>query len=175
MNFSVTPGLGVGPGQTTRSDFEGAAHQAALRPGNQLNIPQQTVGGTKTKPQDHEAAAKKSGWQLQDEALEVGHSQMDAASSWNRFSGDRARGWGGLNKGSVQVDGPNLQPLGTKFQAVNQSKDWATHAAQFEERFRQDGEKVGINAELRLPGDGPVHGGPNGPGAKTQRRAFKVG
>lgn len=175
MNFSVTPGLGVGTGQPTRSDFESTAHQDRLRPGNQLDIPKQTVGGTHTKAQLRDEDPKKTGWQLQDDALDVGHQQMDASASWNRFSGDRARGWGGLNRGSVQVDSPNLQPLGTQFQSSKPAADWVTHAAQFEERFRQDGEKFGINAELRLPGEGPQRGGPPGPGAKTPRRTFTLG
>lgn len=173
MSFPVAPGVGIGTGQPTRADFESPAYQDLLRPGHSLDLPKQTVPQSKERPKSQHDLSQRSGWQRQEALYEQG-GRSRGAVDWERFSGRQARDFSGLNQGAVKVDNP-LNPS-TQRQAFTPPtpENWAEHAAVFEERFRQVGEKVGLDTELRLPGEGPAHTGPTGTGRRNQRRSFTL-
>lgn len=164
------PIVGAGAGQPTRPDFEAQAHQDALRPGNQLDIPKQTVGEARNPPHPPDAEAR-SGWSRSDDAFARGGEHLDGLQRWGDFTGGRRSG---PQRGAVQVDNPPLVPLGQRNNVARNPEQWVAHAAALEELFRAEGEKYGIDAEIKLPGDGPEHGGPTGTGRRNQRRAFTL-
>lgn len=172
MAGSSVPIHGVGTGQPTRPDFEGRAHENVLRPGQSLDIPRQTVDGARPERDDPTHTA--SGWDRQEQAFAAGAQFEQRAGRWNDFSGNRDPGQPGANFGSVRVDEPGFSPTQPSNPFGGTAKDWVHAAAMLEERFRAEGSKVGINADIKLPGDGPVHSGPTGTGRNNGRRQFTL-
>ncbi len=174
MSMPVAPGVAVGTGQPTRADFESPAYQAQLRPGQTLDIPKQSVPGGRQHPKEGEDLSRRTGWQRQDDVYAQGERNSDGAAGWQKFSGNTVRGWGGLNRGAVKVDTPNLGPSTPGESANITPHNWAEHAAKFEEKFRQVGSQVGLDTDLRLPGDSPQRSGPKGTGRRNQRRSYTL-
>jgi hypothetical protein len=173
MNALITPGVGAGIGQPTRLDFEGQSHQAQLRPGNQLDIPKQGVAQARERPTDDGQPTPPTGWARQEAMLEASDRNSRAARGWSDFAGDRRSG--GSARGAVNIDGPSFKPRDL---GVGRSPEgWVQQAARLEELFRKEGERYGINAELKLPGEGqgPGVGGPTATGRNNGRRSFQVG
>lgn len=175
MAGSSIPIHGVGTGQPTRPDFEGQAHQNVLRPGQSLDIPQQNIRDARTDRENHDRTSDwTSGWARQEQAYAQGAGYEQGGARWNDFSGDRRSDFSGPNFGSVQFDAPGFTP--TKSAFGGQPKDWVHAAAMLEERFRADGARVGIDAELKLPGDQATAAstGVTGTGRNNGRRAFTL-
>lgn len=175
MGPLIIPGVGAGTGQPTRLDFESQNHQAQLRPGNQLDIPRQGIGQTRDRPErDGETGTTTTtGWARQDAMLDASERNARAAKGWGDFTGDRRRD--GLARGAVSIDAPSFKPK--DFGVGRSPEGWVQQAAKLEEFFRKEGERYGINAELKLPGEGQgaESGGAVGTGRNNGRRAFRVG
>lgn len=172
MAGSSIPIHGVGTGQPTRPDFEGSAHHNVLRPGQNLDIPKQTVDGARSQREAREGHTAATGWARQEQAFAKGAGYEQGGAKWNDFAGGHRNP--GSNFGTVRVDDPTLAPHVDKTPHGGAPKDWAQSAAMLEEKFRANGEKVGIDTELKLPGHGPVHAGPKGTGRNNGRRQFTL-
>lgn len=173
MGASALPGVGVGLGQPTRHDFVGQAHQERLQPGARVEVPKTGVDPTRDRPAEDRGDPRsdgRSGWARQ-EAFVASNGAADAGTDWNQFSGQpTARGWGGAQQ--VEIDAPSFRPKDLGIQ--QDPKAWAEQAARLEEFFRAEGEQVGIDAELKLPGEGPTAKAATESGGGSRRRAFTL-
>lgn len=127
--------VGAGVGQPSRADFLAEGHQERLRA-------RKTEIGSVATPRTGQRVIDDP-WGRQDRVLDGAYDATDQARSWQTKVGQKRS-----ETRAVTIDKPpeRLAP-----KTEGRADPWEMLAAEFEEWAQENGEKLGLNTEKKLP------------------------